>query len=156
MGALGGRRMPQPEWMEEVQHIGLDLLDWWNGNSRQRNVTASFLTRTGALKVYARRNALDRSVIEIATVSSLGGFNAVRSLYRTFCAEIPAIAECIVNPELDSLIERWGWDHAYLADTGAPTRINKAFQARFPRYAEAISPLAAIYAARGAARTWQP
>lgn len=124
-----------------------DLATWWF-SGRGRNSWTVFECKTGAMSVYARRNAADQSVIEIASVSSIAGFGASRALYRTFCADIPAIAENILNPELDSFLARWGWDHAYYDLGGTPTRVNKAFQKRFPTYAEAHSPYVAIVSSR--------
>ncbi len=125
----------------------MELTHWWE-QGRERNAHTRFTTRTGAARVYVRRNIADGRVIEIASISTIKGFGVARALYRTFLAEIPAIAENILNPDLDRMLERWGWTHAYrdLADT--PTRVNPAFMRCFPDYANAHSAFHAILLSR--------
>lgn len=111
------------------------LQDWWE-NGKENRAWCLFKTHTGLLQVYARRSIFDRSVIEIANIGSIEGFG-IRTLYRDWLKDIPAISEQIINPDLDKLLERLGWTHTYRDLADIPTRINPAFMARFPRYAEA-------------------
>lgn len=123
------------------------LQHWW-ANYSDRNAHTVYAVPTGRMRVYARRNSADPAVIEIANVSTISGYGAARSLYRTFLADIPAIAENILNPELDKMLDRWGWDFAYRDLLGTPTRVNKAFQRMFPQYDKAHSAFAAILLAK--------
>jgi hypothetical protein len=125
-----------------------ELKDWWEAGVGSNTYTV-FTSRSGVMSVYVRRNVLDRSVMEIANISSLEGFGGARALYREFCRDIPTIAENILNPELDALLGRLGWTHAYRDLAEIPTRINPAFMARFTRYAEANRPVHAIALERG-------
>lgn len=124
-----------------------DLRDWWT-NGRGNNAWTIFEVPTGAVEVYVRRNIADRSVLEIANISSAHGFGGARMLYRSFVRDIPAVAELVHNPELDAMLVRWGWDHAYRDQMEVPTRVNKAFQERFPAYAESQSVIQAIVKSR--------
>lgn len=124
-----------------------DLPTWWvNGSGR--NAWTRVRTSTGELEVYVRRLAIDPSVMMIANISTISGHGGVRALYRTITRDIPAIAELVLNPELDKLLVRLGWDHAYYDDAGTPTRVNKEFQKRFPAYGEARSPAQAVVLSR--------
>jgi hypothetical protein len=124
-----------------------ELSEWW-ADGRGRNSYTTYTTPTGSLSVYVRRNVADPSVMEIANVSTIEGWGGLRSLYRDFCRDIPAIAENILNPELDRLLARLGWTHEYRDLGGTPTRINPAFMVRFPHYAEVQSAFHAILRSR--------
>ncbi len=124
------------------------LVDWW-ANGKGSNAYTLFETKSGKAKVYVRRHIADPRVMMIANIESISGFGIARALYRTFTQDIPAIAELVLNPELDALLERWGWDFAYRDYSNTPTRVNKAFQAEFPTYATAYNPTQAIVQARG-------
>ena len=125
----------------------IELAEWWH-SGRGRNSWTIFQTKSGTLSVYVRRNVLDNSVMEIASVSTLDGFGGARALYREFTADIPAIAENILNPDLDQLLHRWGWTQVYYDMGGTPSRVNPEFMRRFPQYAEARSALHAIMLSR--------
>lgn len=123
----------------------ISLEKWWK-SGQGRNSYTVFTCKNGSLSVYVRRNVLDKSVMEIASVSTISGFNGVRTLYRDFCKDIPAIAENVLNPELDSLLGKLGW---YAYDCyGVSTRVNPEFQRRFTAYAEATSVYNAITKSR--------
>ncbi len=119
------------------------LEDWW-AEGKGTNSWTMFPTKNGLLHVYVRRSIGDREVLMIVNISRVKGFGSIRPLYRTFCEDIPAIAENVINRELDTMLERWGWDWAYRDLADIPTRVNKAFQNKFPGYKDAHSPLAAI------------
>lgn len=104
-----------------------------------------FKSHTGHLSVYARRSIFDPEVIEIANLETLGGLTGIRALYRDYLHDIPAIAEQIINPGLNQLLEKWGWTYVYRDLALIPTRINPAFMKRFPRFAEAKDARAAMY-----------
>lgn len=114
----------------------MKLEDWIASGTRIRAWT-EFRTKHGLLEVYVRRSIFCPEVVEIANVRSLDGFGGIRPLYRKLFADIPAIAEQVLNPDLDKLLVVWGWDHAYRDLADIPTRVNKAFQQRFPSYREA-------------------
>lgn len=120
-----------------------DLREWWE-SGQGRNSYTTFACRSGKLSVYVRRNIADPSVMEIANVLTLEGFGGTRALYRDFCRDIPAIAENVLNPDLDAVLEKLGWSHAYRDQLDTPTRINPAFMERYPAYAEAGSAFQAI------------
>ncbi len=119
------------------------LQDWWE-NGKTTSAVTHYRTKTGSVEVYARRNVADRSVMEVARITHHKGFGAAWSLYRHYLTDIPAIAELIQNPQLDAVIEKMGWDHAYRDLIGTPTRVNKAFQLRFPDYKIARNVIEAI------------
>lgn len=123
------------------------LQEWWE-SGQGSNAWTTFWTRTGEAEVYVRRNIADRSVMEIANISTRRGHGNARALYRTYTRDIPAIAELVHNPELDALLVRWGWSHAYRDQLDIPTRINPAFMRRFPAYREANSVIQAIVRSR--------
>ncbi len=119
------------------------LDDWWK-SGKGYNAYTRFTTPTGKADVYLRRHIADPKVMMIANISLVSGYGVSRPLYRTYTRDIPAIAENILNSQLDALLERWGWDFAYRDQLGTPTRINKAFQKAYPNFAEAQSPSQAI------------
>lgn len=125
----------------------MELPLWWS-ETRERNAHTVFVTKTGKARVYVRRNVVDPRVIEIASISTMRGFGVARALYRTFLADIPAIAENILNPALDRMLERWGWTHAYYDLANIPTRVNPAFMKCFPHYTEAHSAFHAVLLSR--------
>lgn len=137
--------MRYQEIMEDVEPISLQ--DWWK-SGKGRNQWTVYSVPTGSVSVYARRNIVDPRVIEIVSISTIDGFGAARSLYRTFLADIPAIAENVLNSDLDRMLEKLGWDFAYRDLADIPTRINKKFQETFPDYAQAHSAFAAILTAK--------
>lgn len=124
-----------------------ELKDWWASGVGRSSYT-DFTTRTGKLHVYVRRHIADPTVMMIANVGTVSGWGASRTLYREFTKDIPTIAECILNPELDQMLKRWGWDHAYYDLADIPTRVNQAFVDRFPTAPTAASAGAAIMAER--------
>jgi hypothetical protein len=121
----------------------VDLDTWWETGKGQ-NAWTTFQTKTGKLSVYVRRNAANHAVIEIASISTISGWGGIRSLYRDYLADKPAIAENLLNPELDAMLIRWGWTHAYRDLADIPTRVNKKFEECFPNYANEHSAFGAV------------
>ena len=89
--------------MTDEDYRDPDLMEWWN-TGQGRNANTILETKSGSMKVYVRRNAADTSVMEIAAVSTLHGFGASRVLYGSLTRDIPAIAENILNPQLDTYL----------------------------------------------------
>lgn len=124
-----------------------DLLEWWVAGHGVNAITV-LRTKTGEMEVYVRRHIADQSVMMIASVSTRKGFGGARLLYGSLTRDIPAIAEQIINPDLDAYLAKNGWDWAYYDLGGIPTRINQAFQRRFPLFREAKSSFHAIMMSR--------
>lgn len=139
------RRYPKPRYK-------LSLRGWWKYPQRRypRNPYVTHATRTGAVSVYVRRSLAappHAPVLEIASITTEWGWGAARHLYCTFARDIPAVAECVLSPELDLLLQRWGWTTAFRRHPDEPpTRVNPAFMALCPRAADYHSPSAALMA----------
>lgn len=121
-----------------------ELLQWWQ-TGQGRNAYTVLTTKTGEIEVYLRRNAFDASVMEIARVTTIRGFGGVRVLYGSLTDNIPAIAENVINPELDAFLVKMGWTFAYRDLLDTPTRINPAFMRKFSSYKDARSVSEAIF-----------
>ena len=130
----------------------MELEDWWESGIGS-NSYVTLTTKTGKLSVYLRRHIADKSVMMIASVSTISGYGGIRKLYRSATRDIPAIAENILNPDLDAILERWGWTHCYRDLAGIPSRVNPAFCERFPNYANARTAFEAIMLTRNEDRT---
>lgn len=131
----------------------LTLTEWWATPDHYcRNPWLLHESNTGAVEVYVHRFPLDKRVLTVASVNTVHGWGAARHLYRTFCRDIPTIAEQILNPELDVWLARTGWSQVYYDLAEIPTRVNQAFMQTFPDAAQAGSAYQAVYtAAKGAA-----
>lgn len=110
-----------------------ETFEQWYASGTHASAWVSYATKTGLLTVYVRRAVVDRRVVEVGNIAHRAGWGASFSFYRTALREIPAVAELIINPQLDALLERWGWMAAPARnpDTPAPTRVNQAFVARY-------------------------
>lgn len=103
----------------------------WYASGTHNSAWTTYTAMAGTVSVYVRRAVVDRRVVEVGNIVSRGGWGAGFSFYRSALRGIPAVAEIIVNPALDALLERWGWVAAPTTDpdSPAPTRVNPAFLA---------------------------
>ena len=121
-------------------------LDEFLKDEHVRNQWVEYTTKSGALSVYVHKHITDKRVITIANVMTLYGYGSIRRLYTNTFANIPAIAESIINPDLDKMLEKWGWTTAYYDLAGIPTRTNPKFDQMFGT--QHRSPSAAIMSKR--------
>lgn len=143
------RALPPPPCWRPSPRSTLSLRLWWEQPDRYPwSSYVSYTTAAGSIEVYARRNIVDRRVLEIANVSTTYGWGAAWSLYTHFTRHIPAVAEQVLHPQLDAMLQRWGWTTVYRDIIGTPTRVNPAFVRLCPRAADYDSPGQALYRLR--------
>lgn len=86
-----------------------------------------YRTKTGLVQVYVRKCVAERKVVEVANIYTRQGWGAAPHFYRRALADIPAVSEFVINPELGSLLMRWGWQEIPVVDAPAPSLVNPAF-----------------------------
>lgn len=90
-----------------------------------------YSTKTGMVHVYVRKCVANRAVVEVANIFTRRGWGAMPHFYRRALAEIPAVAEFIINPDLEILLRRWGWVTLPVQQEPAPSLVNPEFLRRY-------------------------
>lgn len=102
-------------------------LEEWLASGTNLSSWVEHWTRTGGVNVYVRRCVAHRPVVEVANVHTLAGWGASVHLYRSALRHVPAVAETILNPELDALLHRWGWQEIPCSTASVPSRVSPEF-----------------------------